>query len=91
MSYRNPQQYGIVEDMTAGTRAFQKGFGQVQDVIEKRKKETYNSLNLNWQQIRRGRYVEFNLLHDKGTLFGLKTKCRIESIFMSMPPKVKWI
>lgn len=39
MSYRNPQQYGIVEDMTAGTRAFQKGFGQVQDVIEKRKKE----------------------------------------------------
>ncbi len=39
MSYRNPQQYGIVEDMTAGTRAFKKGFGQVQDVIEKRKKE----------------------------------------------------
>ena len=39
MSYRNPQQYGIVEDMTAGTRAFQKGFGQVQGVIEKRKKE----------------------------------------------------
>lgn len=39
MSYRNPQQYGIVEDMTAGTRAFQKGFGQVQDIIEKRKKE----------------------------------------------------
>tara|TARA_B110000858_G_scaffold46772_1_gene53919 strand:+ start:731 stop:2308 length:1578 start_codon:yes stop_codon:yes gene_type:complete len=39
MSYRNPQQYGIVEDMTAGTRAFQKGFGQVQNVIEKRKKE----------------------------------------------------
>lgn len=39
MSYRNPQQYGIVEDMTAGTRAFQKGFGQVQGVIEKNKKE----------------------------------------------------
>ena len=39
MSYRNPQQYGIVEDMTAGTRAFQQGFGQVQSIIEKNKKE----------------------------------------------------
>lgn len=39
MSYRNPQQYGIVEDMTAGTRAFQKGFGQVEGIIEKNKKE----------------------------------------------------
>jgi len=39
MSYRNPQQYGIVEDMTAGTRAFQQSFGQVQGIIEKRKKE----------------------------------------------------
>ena len=39
MSYRNPQQFGIVEDMTAGTRAFQKGFGQVEGIIEKNKKE----------------------------------------------------
>jgi coproporphyrinogen III oxidase len=59
-------------------------------IVEKRKELDYNKENLDWQQIRRGRYVEFNLVHDKGTLFGLKTNGRIESILMSLPPQVQW-
>lgn len=60
-------------------------------IVEKRKDLTYTTENRNWQEIRRGRYVEFNLVHDKGTLFGLKTNGRIESILMSLPPHVQWV
>src|SRR5690606_4017166 len=59
-------------------------------IVEKHKNENYNSENRKWQEIRRGRYVEFNLIHDRGTLFGLKTNGRIESILMSLPPVVQW-
>lgn len=59
-------------------------------IVNRRKDYPYSEAQKNWQEIRRGRYVEFNLVHDKGTLFGLKTNGRIESILMSLPPKVQW-
>ena len=59
-------------------------------IVEKRKHLAYSAANKYWQEIRRGRYVEFNLVHDRGTLFGLKTNGRIESILMSLPPTVRF-
>lgn len=60
-------------------------------IVERRKDLPYTKDQRTWQEIRRGRYVEFNLVHDKGTLFGLKTNGRIESILMSLPPHVQWV
>ena len=54
------------------------------------KKKTYSDKQKEFQQIRRGRYVEFNLVYDRGTLFGLQTGGRTESILMSMPPLARW-
>lgn len=59
-------------------------------IVEKRKDTPYTQREIDWQEIRRGRYVEFNLIHDRGTLFGLKTNGRTESILMSLPPRAQW-
>jgi len=80
---------------------FQKCFAFIQSVgdhflpaylpiVERRKDTTYGERERNFQLYRRGRYVEFNLVYDRGTLFGLQSGGRTESILMSLPPKVHW-
>lgn len=59
-------------------------------IVQRRRSMEYGDAERGWQLLRRGRYVEFNLIHDRGTVFGLKTGGRTESILMSLPPLVRW-
>ena len=71
----------------AGGNAFLSAYTPI---VLRRKDMPYGEREKEWQEIRRGRYVEFNLVHDRGTLFGLKTQGRTESILMSLPPRARW-
>ncbi|WP_071517251.1 oxygen-dependent coproporphyrinogen oxidase [Geitlerinema sp. PCC 9228] len=90
------QQVGPVRD-----RSWESLFAFVQDcgraflpayqpIVERRQDTPYSERERNFQLYRRGRYVEFNLVYDRGTIFGLQTNGRTESILMSLPPMVRW-
>jgi coproporphyrinogen III oxidase len=91
---------GIFFDYIQGDR--EKNFTFVQDVgnsflnaylpiVRRRMNEPFGNEERQYQLYRRGRYVEFNLLYDRGTIFGLETRGRTESILMSLPPLVRWV
>src|SRR5262245_30094222 len=64
--------------------------GSYAPIVERRRNDPYTEKQKEFQEYRRGRYVEFNLIYDRGTIFGLKTAGRIESILMSLPAKARW-
>ena len=59
-------------------------------ILNRRKNTPYENRQRDFQCYRRGRYIEFNLVYDRGTLFGLQSGGRTESILMSLPPEVNW-
>ena len=61
------------------------------ELLNRNKEKEYKDIHKTWQKLRRGRYVEFNLVWDRGTKFGLDTDGRTESILMSLPPEVNWV
>ncbi len=79
---------GVFEFVQGAGRAFLQAY---QPIVERRRSEPYTEREREFQLIRRGRYVEFNLVYDRGTHFGLETRGRTESILMSLPPLVRWV
>jgi coproporphyrinogen III oxidase len=90
--YLKPDENKTKEDyfefVKAVGRTFLKAY---RPIVEANKDKAYTQQNKKWQLIRRGRYVEFNLVYDRGTRFGLETGGRIESILMSLPEHASWI
>lgn len=88
--YDDLNEWGF-EQSFSFTKAVGKGFLEAYlPIVERRKDDAYSDEQRQFQLYRRGRYVEFNLVYDRGTLFGLQTGGRTESILMSMPPLARW-
>jgi coproporphyrinogen III oxidase len=68
-------------------QALKVGYGPI---VERLREAPYGEREIHFQRLRRGRYVEFNLVHDRGTVFGLRTNARMESVLMSLPPLARW-
>ena len=103
--YQGPDPTGIAAEYSESvgdqTRSWEEIFAFVQDcgnaflpaylpIAEQRRNKAWGERERDFQLYRRGRYVEFNLVYDRGTIFGLQTKGRIESVLMSLPPLVRW-
>jgi coproporphyrinogen III oxidase len=85
---RDPDQPdALLELVDDGGRSFLDAY---LPIVRRRMTTAWGEREKQWQKLRRGRYVEFNLLYDRGTVFGLKTGGRTESILMSLPPDVRW-
>lgn len=81
-------------DFAHGLRFVEAGFKAIPEaylpIVKRRQDTPFGARERQWQLYRRGRYVEFNLIYDRGTLFGLQTGGNIEAILMSMPPYAHW-
>lgn len=104
--YRGPDPQGIAATKSneigeVAPRSWEQLFAFVQEcgrsfipayepIVQKRRDMEYGDRQRDFQLYRRGRYVEFNLIYDRGTIFGLQTNGRTESILMSLPPLVRW-
>jgi coproporphyrinogen III oxidase len=90
--YLKPDESKTKEDYFEFVKAVGRTFLRAyRPIVEANKGMTYTEQNKKWQLIRRGRYVEFNLVYDRGTRFGLETGGRIESILMSLPEHASWV
>lgn len=88
--------FDYLQEDTEKIFAFVKGAGEAflpayLPIVERRHRYQYGEREKNFQLIRRGRYAEFNLVYDRGTIFGLETRGRTESILMSLPPLASWV